>query len=210
MGTPLAVKVLLKAKRIWRELDPAERQFASVWPSIDAIGGWLLPDEAKWLFKAARKLPDGSNIVEIGSYKGRSTCCLALGCRGTKRKVFALDTFDGGPDLERHDSFQEFHDNVSKLNLLGSIEPIRGISWDIAKTWSKPIHFLFIDGSHIYEHVMADFAAFFPHVVPGGTIAFHDVHESHPGVLKAWQEAFQPSLVKAGRCESLAYGEKPG
>lgn len=210
MSTPFTTRALLKIKRTLRELDPLEREFVAAWPRIDAIDGWLLPEEARWLFKAARKLRDGANIVEIGSYKGRSTCCLALGCGHTRKKVFALDSFDGGPDLDQYDSFQEFQDNLRALCVTQHVEILRGISWDLAKTWNQPIHFLFIDGSHIYEHVLADFHSFFPHVVPGGIVAFHDVHESHPGVLKAWRETFEPSLVRVGRRTSLGFGRKPG
>jgi len=180
-----------------------------VWPCISPIEGWLSDAEAKWLFKRALSLPDGANLVEIGSFKGRSTCCLAFGCRGTKKRVFAVDSFDGGPDLEPHDSFREFCLNIEGRQLSEYIEPVRGISWEIAKTWKKPIHFLFIDGSHIYEDVLADFASFFPHVIPGGVVAFHDVDESHPGVLRAWHETFEIQLTEIGYCAAVGYGRKP-
>ena len=55
----------------------------------------------------------------------------------------------------------------------------------MAKTWNKPIHLLFIDGSHIYEDVLADFDNFYPHVVPGGVIAMYNVSGGHYGVTKA-------------------------
>ena len=209
MRMPLTTRVILKIKRTVRELNMAEREFVRAWPRISPIEGWLSDAEAKWLFKSAHSLRDGANLVEIGSFKGRSTCCLAFGCRGTEKRVFAIDSFDGGPDLEPHDSFQEFCWNIEGRQLSGYVEPVRGISWEVAKTWSKPIHFLFIDGSHIYEDVMADFASFFPHVVRGGIIAFHDVQENHPGVLKAWQETFKPKLEDVGHCDNIGYGKKP-
>jgi methyltransferase family protein len=208
MPTPFATRVILKIKRTVRELNPAEKEFARVWPSIGPIEGWLSDAETKWLFKRALSLPDGANLVEIGSFKGRSTSCLAFGCRGTRKRVFAVDTFDGGPDLQRYDSFQEFCENMKRCQLSEYVEPVRGISWEIAKTWDKPIHFLFIDGSHIYEDVLADFDSFFPHVVLGGMIACHDVHRNHPGVLKAWHGTFKPQLASTGYCGSIGYGRK--
>ncbi len=209
MATPLITRVRLKLQKIRRDLDPLEREFRQIWPHIDSVEGWLYPEEGRWLFGAARSLPNRSNIVEIGSFKGRSTCCLAFACRGTKKRIFAVDTFDGGPDLQRHDSFREFCLNIERCELSEYVEPIRGISWEIAKTWNKPIHLLFIDGSHIYEDVMADFASFFPHVVPGGLVAFHDVQQSFPDVLKAWNETFNPRLTRTGHCASVAHGTKP-
>ena len=209
MGTPFTTRVILKIKRTVRELNPVEREFGKVWPLIGPIEGWLNDAETRWLFKRALSLPDNTNLVEIGSFKGRSTSCLAFGCRGTNKRVFAVDTFDGGPDLQRYDSFREFCLNIKRCQLSEYVEPVRGISWELAKTWNKPIHFLFIDGSHLYEDVLADFASFVPHVVPGGIIAFHDVHKNHPGVLKAWHETFKHQLTNIGYCDSIGHGRKP-
>jgi len=209
MGTPLTTRIVLKIRRTVREFDPAEKEFGRAWPHIGTIEGWLSFEEARWLFKRAVALPDDTNLVEIGSFKGLSTSCLAFGCRGSAKRVFALDTFDGGPDLQRYDSFGEFCLNIERCHLSEYVEPVRGISWEIARTWNKPIHFLFIDGSHVYEDVSADFASFFAHVAPGGLIAFHDVHRNHPGVLKAWHGTAKHQLTDVGYCDSIGYGRKP-
>jgi predicted O-methyltransferase YrrM len=173
------------------------------------LEGWLYATEGKWLFETARSLPGHSNLVEIGSFKGRSTCCLAFGCRGSNKRIFAIDSFDGGADLPKGDSFADFSRNVSRLGLSEYVEPVVGLSAEVAKTWGKPIHFLFIDGSHFYEDVLLDFTGFFPHVVPGGMVAFHDVIVGFPGVLRAWNEIFKHELSEVGHCESIAYGRKP-
>jgi predicted O-methyltransferase YrrM len=209
MGTPLATRIILKIKKIARDLDPAERRFRQVWPLIDPIGGFLMQEEAQWLFNAASGVPDGSNLVEIGSYKGRSTCSLALACRGSNRRVFAIDPFDGGPDLPKADSLPEFEQNVKRCGVSGQVKPIVGVSVEVAKSWNKPIQLLFVDGSHKYEDVLADFAGFFPHVVPGGIVAFHDVNEKWPGVLRAWDDAIARQLTGIGHCYGIGYGRKP-
>jgi predicted O-methyltransferase YrrM len=176
---------------------------------IQPIEGWLFDDQERWLFKRARSLRDGANIVEIGSYKGRSTCCLGFGCRGTKKRVFAIDRFDGGPDLPQYNSYDDFCANVKRCGLSECIQPVVGSSSEIAKDWNEPIGFLFIDGSHLYEDVVRDFENFFPHVVSGGLIAFHDVHEDHPGVLKAWHEIIKQRLANTGFYSTIGYGKKP-
>jgi|SRR5579859_4659802 len=209
MGTPLITRVKLKFRKLVRELDPAEHRFRRVWPLIDQSEGFLEEAEAQWLFNAALNAPSGSNIVEIGSYKGRSTCSLALGCQGTNKRVFAVDPFDGGPDLPRADSLQEFSRNLRRCGVSEYVEPIVGISVDVSKNWNKPIQILFVDGSHKYEDVVADFAGFFPHVVTGGIVAFHDVTESWPGVLRAWNGIFVHKLTKIGQCWGIGYGRKP-
>ncbi len=210
MGTPLATRLALKIKRTIRELNPAEREFGGVRPLVNEIPGLLYGDEDKWLFTTARSLPDSANLVEVGSYKGRSTSCLAFGCRGSKKRVFAVDSFDGNDwDFREHGFFQEFRQNIDRCGLSQYVEPVVGLSSEVAKTWNKSIHLLFIDGSHRYEDVLADFAGFFPHVVARGIVAFHDVNEYWPGVLKAWHETIKHQLRGTGRCGCIMYGRKP-
>lgn len=212
MATTLITRVRLKLRRIVRELaeTPDERVFRQhVWPLIEPIEGWLDFKEAVWLFLAAGKLARGSNIMEIGSYKGRSTCCLGLGARLNNSRVFAVDSFDGGPGLPRAYSFPEFSQNVNRCGLCDAIEPIVGVSAEVSKTWKTPIHLLFIDGSHTYEDVLADFAGFFPHVVANGVVAFHDAYNPDwPDVLRAWDGTIKGQLTEIGRCKTLAYGLK--
>ncbi len=77
-------------------MSSEEREFRRIYPMIDSVEGLLVsPMQKRWLFRAAKSLPDGANIAEIGSFKGRSTCSLAYACRGTKKHVFAIDTFMG-------------------------------------------------------------------------------------------------------------------
>lgn len=205
----LAVRVAFKVRKMLRMLDPEEREFRRIWPLIDPVDGFLAEEEAQWLFRTALGVPDGSNLVEVGSYKGRSTCSLALGCRGTNKRVFAVDPFDGGPDLPTADSFQEFSQNLRRCGVSELVEPIIGTSAEVSKNWTKPIQLLFVDGSHKYEDVLADFAGFFPHVVTGGIVAFHDVLGTWPGVLRAWDDTIVPALTETGHCWGIGYGRKP-
>jgi predicted O-methyltransferase YrrM len=210
MAIPFTTRVALKIKRTIRELNPAEREFGRVRPLINQIPGLLYGDEDKWLFRTARSLPDSANLVEVGSYKGRSTCCLAFGCQGSKKRVFAVDSFNGNEwDFNERGFFQEFWQNIERCSLSQYVEAVVGLSSEVAKTWNKPIHFLFIDGSHRYEDVLVDFAGFSPHVVAGGIVAFHDVNEYWPGVLKAWHETIKHQLRDTGVCGCINYGRKP-
>lgn len=210
---PLPTRVRLKVKRIIRELSPAEREFSRIWPLIDSIPGWLSDGQEKWLFKMARSLPDGASLVEVGSFRGRSTTCLAFGCRGTAKRIFAVDTFNGNEwDFADRDFFGEFSDNLQRCGVFEYVEPVIGISEEVGKTWNKPIDFLFIDGSHRYEDVVGDFESFFPSVVPGGVVALHDVNDpkgNWPGVSKAWHENVKHQLTNLGYCSTLAFGKKP-
>ncbi len=198
----------IRDRVVW--LSPAEREFRRIWWQIDSVDGFLVPGQERWLFRAARALPDGSNIVEIGSFRGRSTCCLAFACRGTRKCVYAIDTFkDFELALPDQDFFAKWLQNVERCRLLPYVKPIRGRSSEVAKTWDKPIHFLFIDGSHEYGDVLTDFYGFFPHVIPGGIVALHDLVETWPGSLRAWNEIVRHQLTETGYCSTLGYGRKP-
>lgn len=208
----LNTRLRLKVKRISRALtgSRADGEWYRALSVAGSVEGWLHPDEERWLFDAAYSLSGPASIVEVGSFRGRSTCFLASGCRGTEKKVFAVDTFNGNDsDFGYRDFFGEFSENVKRAGLSKYVEPVVGKSVEVAKTWATPIHLLFIDGSHVCEDVLADFFGLLPHVVPGGVIAFHDVrNHERPGVGQAWTEIKQ-HLTGTGYCQSIGFGSKP-
>ena len=192
-------------------LDPTARRFGRVWPSIRRIRGKIIsPDQDYWLYRAAQSLPDNSVIVEIGSFKGRSTACLAYGCLGRNKRVYAIDTFQGNDhDFAFRDFYNEFWRNIKSRRLDKHVEPVVGTSREIAKGWSLNSDLLFVDGSHKYEDVLDDFHGFYTHVKSGGLVAFHDVDEGWPGPWAAWNNVIKHHLVRTGSCHTLAYGYKP-
>ena len=197
---------------LYEHISPTGRAFANVWPQIDSIKGLLVPGQENWLFGAARRLPDRAVIVEIGSYVGRSTCCLAYGCVGTRKHVYAIDTFNGNDaDFFERDFFGEFTNNIERCSLAEYVTPLIGTSGEVAGNWDRPVSLLFIDGSHVYEDVLADFRSFFPWVVPDGIVALHDVGDGrgHPGPFRAWHQHIKSQLRDLGTCGTLAFGTKP-
>jgi predicted O-methyltransferase YrrM len=82
-----------------------ERALGSLRPYVDrseAIAGWARGDEAIELALAARSLPVGATIVEIGSFLGSSAVLLA-GARKVAGSgmVHCVDPFDGSGDALR-------------------------------------------------------------------------------------------------------------
>jgi predicted O-methyltransferase YrrM len=166
------------------------------------LGGGLVE---RWLFEMARSLPDRTVILEIGAYLGRSTSCLAFGCTRTEKRVYSIDTFCGNEtDFISEDFFETWQHNINSCGLGAYVHPLKGWSRSFYETWCQPIHFLFLDGSHQFEDIVADFDAFFPHVIPGGCVALHDVampgeKRAHPGRDKAWHEHIAPRLCHIDR-----------
>jgi predicted O-methyltransferase YrrM len=206
-------------KRNWRNVvqnwrnrwDKDLKDFKSVYPKIDPVPGFLKsPMQEQWFFTAARKAPEKAVIVEIGSFLGRSTVSFALGCVGTAKHIYAIDLFEGDDDIYGSGDFMDrFIQNICTCGVESYVTPIKKHSLEVAKTWNKPIDILFIDGSHTYEDVKADFEAFYPYVNKGGVIAFHDIKGKWDGVIRFWGEVLQKDVLKdVGAVSSLGYGRK--
>jgi len=183
---------------------------------IRGIEGWLLNEQDRWLLDVARWLPDKTNVLEIGAFKGRGTVCLGLGCLHTRKHVYALDTFCGNDtDFVVDEPFYaEWEYNIRCFGLSSCVTPCIGRSDAFYKYWTIPLHFLFIDGSHDYDDVLADYINFYPHVMSGGIIALHDVgvhadkSVGFEGPHRVWHELAQEQLYDCGRCSTLVYGRK--
>lgn len=183
---------------------------------INSIDGYLSPGQEFFLTKKAYDLKNESTIVEIGSFKGKSTACLALGCVGSNKKVFAIDTFKGNTTdfynfksgkLYTKGFLSVFKRNLDSLGLLKYVCIKKGLSSDVGRKWVGSIDLLFIDGSHVYRDVLRDFSIFFPFLKKGGLIMFHDTIPEFPGVVKVWNKV-KVKLKQTNYFGSLAYGYK--
>jgi len=81
-------------------------------------------------------------------------------------------------------------------------------SLNVARGWTeKNVGLLFIDGDHRYEAVRADYKAWFPFVVKGEIIAFHD--SNLLDVRRVINEAIkQGELSKMGEIKGLSWFRK--
>ena len=145
--------------------------------SLYGLEGLIRFGEGLRLSYLASKVNSGV-IVEIGSYKGKSTSFLAAGSRhGNNIPVYAVDTWDlreqyGQQKYQVKETLEAFHQQTqSYVNL---ITAIRGFSQEVAKTWDKDIGLLFIDGCHWYKEAWADYQNWQKFIPLGGTIALHD------------------------------------
>jgi len=147
---------------------------------LRAIGaqGMTHPDECLLLMRLASQVRHGV-IVEIGSYRGRSTIALATGsARGTSAKVYAVEPHDdftgvlgarfGPPDKVA------FQDNISHAGVSPLVHLISATSQAAVKNWDATIGLLWIDGDHRYEAVKQDFELWSPFLHGRGRIAFDD------------------------------------
>lgn len=160
---------------------------------VDSIEGWLdFSEQFALLHLPALVDHLYGDIVEIGSYKGKSTVALGLGSSlmsTKKRPIYAIDPFIPDNEFYHGNYFDFFWDNIKNHGLEGSVIPIKKYSTEAYGDCPKSIVALFIDGNHEYSSVKHDIIHYAPRVVKGGLIAFHDYgHHDNPGVAQAIHE----------------------
>jgi MMP 1-O-methyltransferase len=140
----------------------------AVKPLIADVPGWLTDEEGEALYELARGCTGRGAIVEIGSWKGKSTICLGLGSRaGNGVRIFAID-----PHTDYR--FGDFTGNIERAGVADLVTPIAALSQPAADDFHEAIELLFVDGSHEESLVREDFDKWVPKVLEGGWVAFHD------------------------------------
>ncbi len=137
-------------------------------PLIAEVPGWLTDEEGEALYDLARACTGRGVIVEIGSWKGKSTICLGRGSlAGAGVPIYAID-----PHADYR--FGDFKANLDRAGITDLVRPIASLSQPAADDFDEPIELLFVDGSHEYDLVLEDFEKWVPKVVEAGWVAFHD------------------------------------
>lgn len=152
--------------------------------------------------------PPNSLIVEIGSWRGKSTSYLGVEAinSGKNIQIDAVDlwfTPNSGYNVsenyeevfpekniyvpDEHSMYIQFIKNMSKLR---NVRPIRMCSWEAAEIYDNySVFAVYIDGDHRYEAVKKDIAAWYNKVMIGGIISGHDIF-NNADVPKAVKECF--------------------
>jgi predicted O-methyltransferase YrrM len=195
-------------------IDPALRELAL------ATKGFMPPHEGDALHVAAlaagEALP-GAPWVEVGSYCGRSTIWIGDAARQAGTVLFAVDHHRGSEEnqsgWEHHDkdvvdqrvgkmdTLPFFRSAVHDAGLEDHVVGVVGRSPTVARHWTTPLGFLFIDGGHGVEPARNDFEGWTPHVAVGGTLAIHDVFpDPADGGRPPYEQIYLPALAN-GRFE---------
>ena len=142
-----------------------------------SIEGYTKESELELLLRLAESMPAGAVVVEVGSFRGRSTVAIAEGLRSVAgARLIAVDTFAGDPGWTEIADVSEarrlFDRNTSEIDFLDVIqaESVRAA----AQVADGSIDWVFIDALHDYRSVRADIRAWAPKVRPGGLISGHD------------------------------------
>jgi MMP 1-O-methyltransferase len=200
-------------------LSPAMRDRAL------AAKGFMPADEGDALYEAAvgAALAIRAPMVEIGSYCGRSTVWLGAAARAAGTVLFAVDHHRGSeenqagwehhdatvvdPRIGEMDTMPAFRATIHDAELEDVVVAVVGQSPTVARFWTTPLSFLFIDGGHGESPARLDYEGWSPHVAPGGTLAIHDVFpDPADGGRPPFEQIYLPALRSGLFTEVAATG----
>lgn len=164
-----------------------------------SIPGMISPRSGQILYTLCVFQEIAGDVVEIGSWQGRSTSFLARAVKDSGNgKFHAIDHFKGNlgkestyvvgsPDLS--DLKQNFLANIERVGLAHDVRLL-----DMPNTQAShqildgTVRFLFIDGDHTYEGVRKDLELFVPKLCANAIVVFDDFSDNFPGLLTAVDE----------------------
>lgn len=175
------------------------------------VEGWFYPNDTMF-YKQIINQFDSGKFVEVGSYKGRSSCFMAveIARSGKDIRFDCIDTWEGSEehqagayaedsDVVNGTLYETFLKNIEPVK--SYIKPIRMDSVSASKLYKDgSLEFVFIDAAHDYDNVKADINAWLPKIRKGGILGGHD-HQID-GVRKAVEEILMPNGVNVlnGSC----------
>jgi predicted O-methyltransferase YrrM len=187
--------------------------FEQVLDRLCGVEGWLTDDQARSLFECAARVNAPGRIVEIGSFRGRSTIVLASAARSDVELV-AIDPHGGGDrgpqeigaDSERGDEDNAaFERNLARAQVRERVRHVRTFSQTALDEVDGNVDLLYIDGAHRYRPAREDIELWGARVSPGGTMLMHDAFNA-VGVTLAQLRLllFSSDWRYQGRAGSLA------
>jgi len=137
----------------------------------------MTKDEKIFLSYVTAALPQGSLVVEVGTYTGGSAYLIGLASEGRCR-IVSLDI--------------NVPADLSLLEKVGA-EFFHGDAARYRAERDEPIDLLFIDGDHSFSGARVDYETLSPLVKPAGLVSLHDFDFPHFGV-----KLFGDTLLRTG------------
>ena len=172
----------------------------------------MSPGQACTLFDSAARCRDGGTILEIGSFRGRSTIVLASGAAPSVT-VIAVDPHAGndrGPQEiegfadEAADDHKVFNANLMAAGVVERVRHLQMFSDAALIEVEGNIDVLYIDGAHRYAPALADIRAWGDRVSNGGTMLIHDSFSSVGVTLAILRQLVAGSRFRyVGRSRSM-------
>lgn len=166
---------------VWRPIVKPVDTPRNGWKFPSDVEGWLTESEAKKLAVMAQD----KEVVEIGSYYGRSTAAIAQ----TAKRVVSIDWHRGDYQTGPTNTLAGFKETLSRYGIADKVDIRVGKTEDVAPTLpDRCCDLLLIDGAHDERHVRIDATTALRLIRPGGMIAVHD--RNFPEVQRVTDEIF--------------------
>ena len=174
----------------------------------EPIPGMISSEAAELLYGICVTQDVEGDVMEIGSWQGKSTSYLARAVRDSGNgHMFAVDHFRGnigkeglysvGDGLENLQA--QFEDNMKAIGLQHVITTLPYFSEQAYEHLDNCVlRLLFIDGDHSESGVRKDIQLYCPLVRAGGIVVFDDFDITFPGLVSAvveWVEHQDPRSV---------------
>ena len=195
----------------------SRRTFDEAWDAVADVDGWMTHGQARALYDAAAACPAGGRIVEIGSFRGRSTIVLASAAADGV-EIVAIDPHAGndrGPqeiagfEDAAGEDHAVFNANLAAAGVADRVRHVRAFSDAAHADVADPIDVLYVDGAHRFAPARRDIADWGARVRPGGTMLIHDSFSSIGVTLAILRELVPSSEWRyVRRSRSLAVYEK--
>jgi predicted O-methyltransferase YrrM len=182
---------------------------------VSGVEGYLAPDEMRFLALIAACPRAAGEILEIGSFKGKSTIILAKSAAlAGDKKIHAVDPMtapsETDPDLRGEaSSLKDFQKNIEAHDVAENVEFHQTFSYELARDWDAAVRLLWIDGDHTYAGTKLDLEGFISHLTDGAIVAIHDVLHEFEGGIRVFMEdvLLSPSFGACGFCGSIAWAQ---
>jgi predicted O-methyltransferase YrrM len=193
--------------------ETAPPSFDVTLADVRDVEGWMTDAQARRLWEAASRVSEPGRIVEIGSFRGRSTIVLARAARGGV-EVVAIDPHAGndrgprqihGTAGEGEADNSAFRANLERAGVAERVRHVRRPSAEALGEVKGALDLLYVDGAHRYGPARDDLDRWSALVAPGGALLVHDAFSS-VGVTLAIARVLVGSarFRYAGRTGSLA------
>lgn len=191
----------------------SRRTFDQALQAVDGIAGWMTPDQARQLYDAAAAVQPGGKIVEIGSFRGRSTVVIASAI-APGVSLFAIDPHAGndrGPqEIDGYAAaaatdHEVFLANLEHAQVDDLVQHVRAFSDQAHSEVAGTLAMLYVDGAHRYAPARADIRDWGARVDADGTLLIHDSFSSIGVTLAILRELLLSRRWRyVGRSRSLA------
>jgi MMP 1-O-methyltransferase len=179
--------------------------------AADLVEGWLSEAQGRALYAAAAAVRHRGSIVEIGSWKGRSTVWLAYGARAAGARIHAVDPHQDSREDPGAKTLAEFKANLVRAGVDQTVEAMVMTSAQAAAVLTGPVELLFVDGDHSFQGARSDADIWLPRVITGGVVMFHDVATSgYSGPRRVFQQSIcrSPEFHRIRKVGSMAIAER--